>query len=1471
MRSHQTRAIILTALILALAVSPAVLAVGQGYGPGRVDLEILAGRDHVAVGTGGIWNSRDQLIIQLDPADGWRIQGYHVDMGGGEDYSPPLTATGNPKIGHFLFKEEFTLPYENEAAESEDCLYRRTLTLSLSEDLMFQWGEPWEPERLQGAAIFLSLVKLDDAGNITDQTGAWAVPELIVWIEELEEEGEVEEDEVVADEDTGEVTAEGTEQQAGGRGRVNRAEHQNAQRNWDVDEAEEVVSFEGGRWGWWFRYQMAHPRRGHFIDSPVAGLHAQTPTYEGVTDIDAAFDYFPGELVDLSIGEVYLGTAPADHKISPIDIFEISDTGDNRVANLARLLQTLDVDGQAQGGINITEEIAAAFEQAVASLELEIIDFSDDAVMDLLIERTIEYAALMDPPVILTEISAEDAIAHLTKTLDNNMFRKNVSKSPELASSKAKMNIMTVWLPALRANGDPATCEDDGGIELPGVGYYDESGAFIRNAEQAKPIIVTYTDADPETGEHDVWAAVSRDDGNTWKRKNISRMAYRSSFELADGTPYYGGCKKPVFQVKGNKILVAWSSKYARGGKPGYSLPEFLPELDENGVPVEDADGNPIYTDTPNPYYQEDIWGVAGPQRSHDYTEEGFPEVGEVPHAALWVARGIILTPKELNPDPEIGLSPYNDGNHSVGDIVWYKPERLTSGRRDVNQIFCGAASGAGFALVWQEDPNGVKPGKAVGPGPGWGGATTSHKTDIWYSFIKWGDHSKVDEDFVIGGDPEHNVTDGEEDEGDETFWFGRPKALVPMSLPVRLSDNDVVNTDNIMVELNEAGYPVVDPAAVSDENPLGYIPELNPDANSDEADGTHAYAYRIPGLIDVNNVSGAPADINVEGFYEFVNNQEATKHVAITEDGRLLDGDTGASRGNIFLQPYVKTNGKTSAWAIITYEETKGAGAGPPEHEDEDGDGVPDQDGTGDGNDTYVPEEGKNVIYHSFDFTTPDVVSAGTIINRPEVEYIEADLDIPALAGGTLPFTSRYLDRDLDGNPIINPRYLVEEDGVTQILDYLGRPQLAYENARRGRFILQGYGALGPSRTSMIMVYKEGEEGHGRPSDIMMRRWVVPTVADGFNPAVDNPYDASCLVGEYVLDGDADGDGLLDEFEVADLTHSQQWYWKTGPVNVSSVSPRIVAPSQGDTDQEDSYGAIKVVEWDQSEDNFLDLSATNPRDDARAHRGQIRGDFVSMGFSYTPNWAAARNGNDKYDFYVRRSFDGGQTWTTDPSPLTDIRYTANDADETFPTDGMPEGGYTVMHSITWTHPSGETGPSDKVTEWFYYGPGQFERMRNLSQLSNAKSSVIEPRLVAVPGTIKVNGVWTGNAEDKQDNNVFYVAYGTSTNPKKDPETGEQEEPTPEDLFYSFSQDRGENYWLDTWVVNPDSDGNNAGQEVTRWAWMAKGDPEQGEVQLRMTPNGERFYATWLDEGEEGSDIVFRRICPPTFPGNVLE
>lgn len=1310
--------ILLAATAIMLVATPAVLATGQGYGPGRVALEILAGRDHVSVGDGGIWNSRDKLHIQLDPADGWRIKSYHVDLGGGEDYSPPLTTTGNPKIGHFDYKETFDLPYMNEANE-DGHPFRRTLLLDLGEDLGFQWGAPYADLRVQGVAIFLNLVQLDDAGKVTAETGAWVVPELVAWIVAEEDSSTADEtpagtdgtevavdgESIVADTATGEVSgSEATEVKSTGKGKVAKVEHQKAQKSWVVDEAEEVIAFDGGRWGWWFKYEMAHPKTGHFIDSPVGGLTVQTPTYEGVTDETGAFDYFPGEEVQIAIGSVELGFGVSDHKISPLDLWPLADADDPRVINMARLLQSLDADASSKAGIMITPEIAGCLEAQGVTYP----DFADEDQIDSLIDGTITCAGNLEPSVTLVAVSAEDAKAHLEETLNSTMLRKNISRTPDLSSSKSKLNIMGMWFPALRANGDPTVIE-----------YYDEDGNQIRTTDQAKPIVVVYTDGVPETGYEDIFAAISRDDGNTFKRVNLSRMADKSSFTLENGATYYGECKKPVFGIDGNNILVAWTSKYAKGGKPAYAI---------------DTEDDYTYDD---PYYTADIWGVAGPQRSVDYTEQGFPEVGEVPYSAVWVARGTIVTQSLIDKG---GFW----AQYAEGDIVWFKPERLTSGRRDANQVFLGTGQSSGFAVAWQEDPEGLRPGGADGPGPGWGGATTNHKTDIWYSYVTKADFLKVDSYFVAGGDPEH-----------ELDVLERPKALVPMSLPVRVTDNDVVNTDNLMVEIGEDGLPVQDEEG-------NWTPVINPDT---DGDGTHAYGYAIDGLC--------------ESFYTKVNEQGETKQVCVTADGRLLDGDTGASRPNLFLQTYTKTDGSKSAWAIFAYEETKGVGAGAPENAGEGQVGL----------DEYVIDEGKNAIYHSFDFQNPDVVSAGTIINHPE--------------------------RDEDGNLV----YLKDETGAL-ILDYQGLPQLAYENARRPRFILQGKNAMGNAGTVLLVLYKEGQEGSGRPSDIMMRRMVAPTKG--------NPYASE----NFVCD--------------AWKTVNGQEVCVAGAMNMSSVTPTVTTASMGDPEVEDAYGAVKVVEWTQNVDNLFDRSSTNPYDDARAHRGSIRGDVVILGFSYTPNWAAARNGNDKYDFYVRRSFDGGVTWTTDPA------------------------GRGVTHCYTWTYPSGTQSAGEKVEVCNTFEAGAFESMRNLSQLANAKESVIEPRIVGTPGTIKdpVTGAWTGIAEDKQNPDVFYVSYGTSTNPKKDPETGEQEEPVPADLYYSLSTNNGETYVEVAWHVNPDSDGTFAGETVYRWDYLAKGDQEQGEAQLRMTPDGSRFYATWLDEGAEGSDILFRRIMSPEFAVN---
>ena len=1226
-RNYKILAILITLALLLVAIPALAVELGFGaQGPGRFDTVLYAGQ-HIDAGTVSVWNSKYNLQIQTVTSGDWLIK--EVQVFAGTD--PVTTKKGNPVPGKFPYKKEFENP--NRIG---------MVVVDFEEDMGFNWGVPWQLDRIPNIAVHVDLVQLDAEGEVSAEEGAWAFG---------------------------------------------------------------PNEFEGDEWGWWFSYQMAHPKRGHFIDSPVAGLSFTTPTHTGKTDDSGGFDYFPGERVELSVGSVYLGSPLAGHKISPLDIYENADTDDPRVINMARLLQSLDAEASPQDGILITDEVVACLDQAVLDLGLTGVDFADDGQTESVIQGTINQCAGI---VYLASVSAEDAKANLDRGLDSTMFRKNISRSPKLTSSKSKLNIMGVWFPALRANNEPTVIE-----------YFDETGALVRTAEEAKPVVVAYTDGVEATGYEDIFAAISRDDGNTFKRMNLSRAADRSSFTLANGEAYYGQAKKPVFHVKGNNILVAWTSKFCNGGKPAYAI---------------DLEGEYIYDD---PFYTEDIWGVGGPQRSVDYTEQGFPEVGEVPYSCVWVARGTVVSQGMIN-------SGGFWADKVVGDIVWFKPERLTSGRRDANQVFMGASDGAGFAIAWQEDPGGLRPGSAAGPGPGWGGATTNHKTDIWYSYITMADFRKIDMNFVSGGDPQHEI--------DVT---GRPKALVPMALPVRLSDNDAVNTDNLLVELGGDGYPVQDGEG-------NWVPVNNPDTDGDGS-GTHAYGYEVEGLC--------------ESFYEFINEQGATKRVCITEDYRLLDGDTGASRPNLFLQTYTKPDNTKSAWAIMAYEETKGVGGGAPDH----------TMGEGPYGDEYLPEAGKNAIYHSFDFQNPDLVSAGDIINLPE--------------------------RDPDGNLL----YLQEEDG-TLILDYLGQQQLAYENARRPRFIIQGKSAMGTSNTVMLVLYKEGQEGMGRPSDIMLRRFVAATPG--------NPYrfdNIACNEWATAVNG---------------LT-----VCVNGTQNMSTVFPTVVTDSMGDPETEDPYGAVKVVEWVQTPDLLSNASWVNPYEEARAHRGAIRGDFVVMGYSYTPNWAAARNGNDKYDFYVRRSFNGGLTWTTDPT------------------------GSGVEHCRTSTDPI----TKEKTEVCTFYPTGAFEEARNLSQLPNNKSSVIEPRIVGAPGTIKVDGVWSGIAEDKQNKNVFYVSYGTSTNPATVHGDSDevQEYPAPLDLYYSFSQDRGESFVEVEWDVNPDSDGNFPGETVYRWDFLAKGEPEQGEAQLRMTPDGSRFYATWLQEGAEGSDIWFRRITSPAFLSNI--
>ncbi len=1117
-----------------------------------------------------------------------------------------------------------------------------------------------------------------------------------------------------------------------------------------------------GQGGYWSEYALVHPKSGHFVDAPVEGVQYRTPTQQGKTDKGGSFYYIEGEEISLYIGHTFIGHARADHRMTPMSLLGTTRTDHPAVVNMAMVLQSLDTDGIPKDGISIEEETAEAFDTAMKRLAIEAIDFEDDGQIDALLDET--KALLGGSLTLVTRAEAEE---NLKDGTSSTIVRKNVSKTSEQENTKAKLEIMNLYVPAQKANGDPVTLayyenvEDAEGNLVP---------RLLEERNEAKPLISCYTEANLATGADDVMAAVSRDEGGTWRTTNLSKSSDKSSFKLADGTDFYGDTHKPQIRVKGNYILAVWTSKYAKTGRPTYAIKINEDPEDEKYDPYDDA------------YYEKDIWGVSGPQRSLDYTELGYPEVGEIPFSVVWACRGVI--------------------DEATGTITWYKPERLTSGRRDANQIMMNGVEDVGFAVVWQEDPEGLRPGEQAGPGEGWSGATTNHKTDIWYSFVPWDAFDDIDSYF----EPNGQSQDREEDEEVR----GRPKAMVPFRLPVRISDNDTLNLSNMKIDTTDMDLPEEELTWV-DVDASTFLPLVS----EKELEGAHQYGY-----VDLSDFyDHVPSGYRVtDQLYYEVNNQGADKYIAITPDGRLMDGNTGASRPNIMLQKYTKKDGSVSAWVQICYEETKGVGAGPPDDAGSSGgsttdaaitvedpsdviisDAATDGEGTGAqrGKDAYVADEGKNVIYHSFDLYGPDLVAEGHIIN-PQIKidsdeekafYAREDGVLYGLdeATGLLYLTDEIGD------------FLYDWDGVTRLP--------AYENARRPRMIIQGKSAAiaGKAETEkgtvMVMVYKMGEEGKGRPSDIFMRRWEVAKADTG------NPYAVKYLVE--------------DNF------------------NISSVS--VGETLINENNDEDSKGeGLKVLNWEQTEENLSDDSWVNPYDDARAHRGILRGDMLAIALDWTPNWAAARNGNDIYNLYVRRSFDGGHNFTTDPE------------------------GSGVTHTELFKLGLGDgTGSEDRDEDTreiveTTYAAGAFEPMRNLSLKSNNKESVIEPRLVGGPASI----VGSDYPEDQRDTSVFWVTYGTSTNPgKRDEETKE-----PLDLYYSYTTDFGETYYTLTKTTNPDSQGNHPGEAKVVWDWLAKDTGQkaaaQAECQIRMSPDGSVFYAVWNEASETSCDVMFRRIIP---------
>ena len=508
---------------------------------------------------------------------------------------------------------------------------------------------------------------------------------------------------------------------------------------------------------------------------------------------------------------------------------------------------------------------------------------------------------------------------------DSEMFRKNLSGTADLLSEHAAIRVLPLYVPAQNTSDELVTIE-----------YFNYDGdAIDETREYARPLIAHYTDGHvegideegyggfPGHGERDAFAAVSLDDGATWKTTNLSKSGNLSSIRVKLGgrqkIDYPGDVGRTAAASDGNKVLIVWVSRYARGGNPNYAMLDderaaVAEHLFGEGTVAAGACTDDDLITTPC-LYLEDIFAVAGSQGTSDMADEGLPLIGELPYAAVWAARGVMLPPVE-----EDGLSTF----------VWFKAERLSSAVRDANRPEAVCVKGAGCTVTWQEDPEGMRPGEGEGPGEGWSGAIAHHQTDIWYSYISW-------DDFDLVADTDYGTFYNET--GDLAEWVaandtGTPNAAIPMAIPVRLTDNSMCVAEG--------------------DKPYCYA---DFDAPNEPGYGTPDFCATTETVVLENEGGGQ------------------TLEMCVTEDGRLMRGNIASTRARQGLHGY-STLGDyradpaaypiDSAWFYMAYEENKGLG----ECDDE---------GT-------KTDMGKNIWYHTFNMFEPELVSQGLMLNAPAI-----------------------------------------------------------------------------------------------------------------------------------------------------------------------------------------------------------------------------------------------------------------------------------------------------------------------------------------------------------------------------------------------------------------------------------------------------------------------------------------------------
>jgi len=97
---------------------------------------------------------------------------------------------------------------------------------------------------------------------------------------------------------------------------------------------------------------------GYYVDSAVEGVEYTCGNQTGITDKDGKFAFEEGQGCNFTLDGITLRTVKADELANGKEVFEDNLT-------VAKLLQSIDADGNPDNGIQITVEVAKALKKAL--------------------------------------------------------------------------------------------------------------------------------------------------------------------------------------------------------------------------------------------------------------------------------------------------------------------------------------------------------------------------------------------------------------------------------------------------------------------------------------------------------------------------------------------------------------------------------------------------------------------------------------------------------------------------------------------------------------------------------------------------------------------------------------------------------------------------------------------------------------------------------------------------------------------------------------------------------------------------------------------------------------------------------------------------------------------------------------------------------------------------------------------------